>query len=172
MPAQGLELSGRPSREDQIDVPQGWIESRRTEPPIVVEPAQTRSPRSVGRSGGRDGAGVRKPSQLASLENCEPNFRFGVESGDIKLDRLSARGLAQAVQSLLEDRSDPIPQIVERRLHAEPRSSRSASANCSLAMPLPATRGSRGLPQPRSLPRSLIWVSLAPNSHPPPPFLF
>ena len=30
---------------------------------------------------------------------------------EIKLDRLSARGLAQAVQSLLEDRSDPIPQI-------------------------------------------------------------
>jgi len=42
-----------------------------------------------------------------------------VESGDIKLDRLSARGLAQAVQSLLEDRSDFIPQIVERRLLAE-----------------------------------------------------
>ena len=31
----------------------------------------------------------------------------------IKLDRLSARGLAQAVQSLFEDRSDPILQIAE-----------------------------------------------------------
>ena len=38
VPAQGLELSGRPSRQDQIDVPQGWIESRRTEPPVVVDP--------------------------------------------------------------------------------------------------------------------------------------
>ena len=31
----------------------------------------------------------------------------------IKLDRLNARGLAQAVQSLFEDRSDPILQIAE-----------------------------------------------------------
>ena len=38
VPAQGLELSGRPSRQDQIDVPQGWIEVEVTEPPIVVDP--------------------------------------------------------------------------------------------------------------------------------------
>ena len=45
---------------------------------------------------------------------CEPNFRKGSKATlDIKLDRLSARGLAQPVQSLLEDRSDPIPQIAE-----------------------------------------------------------
>ena len=37
-PAQGLELSGGPSRQDKVDVPQGRIEGRRTEPPIVVDP--------------------------------------------------------------------------------------------------------------------------------------
>src|ERR1700739_1308324 len=37
--AQGLELSARPPRQGQVDEPQGWIESRRTEPPIVVDPA-------------------------------------------------------------------------------------------------------------------------------------
>ena len=38
VPAQGLELSGRPSSQDQIDVPQGWVKDRRTEPPIVIDP--------------------------------------------------------------------------------------------------------------------------------------
>src|SRR3984885_14950154 len=37
-PAQGLKLSGGPSRQDKVDVLQGRIEGRRTEPPIVVDP--------------------------------------------------------------------------------------------------------------------------------------
>ena len=37
-PAQGLELSGRPSRQDKVDVLKGGIKRRRTEPPIVVDP--------------------------------------------------------------------------------------------------------------------------------------
>src|SRR5689334_9297946 len=39
VPAQGLELSARPPRQGQVDAPQGWVEGRRTEPPIVVDPA-------------------------------------------------------------------------------------------------------------------------------------
>src|SRR5215470_15600588 len=39
VPAQGLELSARPPRQDQVDALQGWVEGRRTEPPIVVDPA-------------------------------------------------------------------------------------------------------------------------------------
>jgi hypothetical protein len=37
-PEQGLKLSGGPSRQDKVDVLQGRIEGRRTEPPIVVDP--------------------------------------------------------------------------------------------------------------------------------------
>ena len=39
VPAQGLELSARPPRQSQVDALQGWIEGRRAEPPIVVDPA-------------------------------------------------------------------------------------------------------------------------------------
>ena len=39
VPAQGLELSARPPRQGQVDALQGWVEGRRTEPPIVVDPA-------------------------------------------------------------------------------------------------------------------------------------
>ena len=39
VPAQGLELSARPSRQSKVDALQGWIEGRRTEPSIVVDPA-------------------------------------------------------------------------------------------------------------------------------------
>ena len=39
VPAQGLELSARPARQGKIDALQGWMEGRRTEPPIVVDPA-------------------------------------------------------------------------------------------------------------------------------------
>src|ERR1700722_14411471 len=39
VPAQGLELPARPSRQGKVDALQGWIEGRRTKPPIVVDPA-------------------------------------------------------------------------------------------------------------------------------------
>jgi hypothetical protein len=39
VPTHGLELSGYPSRQDQVDVLQGGIESRGTEAPVVVAPA-------------------------------------------------------------------------------------------------------------------------------------
>ena len=39
VPAQGLELPARPSCQGKVDALQGWIEGRRTEPPIVVDPA-------------------------------------------------------------------------------------------------------------------------------------
>jgi hypothetical protein len=39
MPAQGLELSGGPSRQNKVDVLQGWKESRRTESTILFDPA-------------------------------------------------------------------------------------------------------------------------------------
>src|SRR3954452_17791821 len=39
VPAQGLKLSARPSRQGKVDALQGWIEGRRTEPSIVVDPA-------------------------------------------------------------------------------------------------------------------------------------
>src|SRR3954447_4631195 len=39
VPVQGLELPTGPSRQDDIDVPQGRVERRRVEPTIVVDPA-------------------------------------------------------------------------------------------------------------------------------------
>ena len=39
VPAQGLELSARPSRQGKVDALQGRIEGRRAEPPVVVDPA-------------------------------------------------------------------------------------------------------------------------------------
>ena len=39
VPAHGLKLSGRPSRQNPVDVQQGWIEGRRTKPTVVVDPA-------------------------------------------------------------------------------------------------------------------------------------
>src|SRR4051812_37634531 len=39
VPVQGLELPTGPSRQDDIDVPQGRVERRRIEPTLVVDPA-------------------------------------------------------------------------------------------------------------------------------------
>src|SRR5579863_9730173 len=39
VPAHGLKLSGRPSRQNPVDGQQGWIEGRRTKPTVVVDPA-------------------------------------------------------------------------------------------------------------------------------------
>src|SRR5271166_6701419 len=46
-PAQGLELSGGPSRQDKVDVLQGRIEGRRTEPPVVCARAGPEKSESV-----------------------------------------------------------------------------------------------------------------------------